>query len=197
MNFKKKLTKKKYLYYVAILVLIYFVSNSYKIYNYASVYSEDNCDVAIVLGAGTNEGKLSPVFCERINHSIYLYNKGAVEKIIITGGYGEGQKISDSEVGRNYAMTKGVLSTDVLGEKKSRYTIENLIESKLMMDSLGLKTALLVSDPLHMKRAINLAKNLDIDCKPSPTKTSMYRTKLPKLKSLIYETFYYSLGKII
>jgi uncharacterized SAM-binding protein YcdF (DUF218 family) len=86
---------------------------------------------------------------------------------------------------------------DILVEKKSRYTIENLIEAKKIMDSLNYKSALIISDPLHMKRSIELAKKLKIVCKPSPTKTTMYKSFVSKSKSLIYETFYFTLGEII
>ncbi len=60
------------------------------------------------------------------------------------------------------------------------------------MDSIGAKTALLVSDPFHMKRSMKLAKNHKIDCKSSPTQTTMYKSTLPKIKLLIYETVFFS-----
>ena len=116
--------------------------------------------------------------------------------IILTGGYGEGQKEPDSEVAKRFLLTQGVPGNIILVENKSRYTIENLRESKQIMDSLGMKSALIVSDPLHMKRSIELAQKIDINVQPSPTKTTMYRSFFPKVKSLIYETFYYSLGEI-
>ena len=188
---------KKTTYLVITLLLCYFVFNGFVIYSYSSNYSEDKCDVAIVLGAGTSNGHASSIFKERINHSKYLYNKRIIKKIIITGGYGEGQKQSDSEVGKKYLLTQGVPDNVVLIEKRSKYTIENLIESKHIMDSLGFNSALLVSDPMHMKRAIELAKQQEINCKPSPTKTTMYRSFFPKAKSLVYETFFYSLGRIV
>lgn len=195
-TFKMKITKKKIFYLTLSCVLGFYILNSFTIYRYSSVYSEMPSDIAIVLGAGSNNGKVSPVFRERINHSIYLYQTNIVDKILITGGFGEGQKTSDSKAGQQYAINKGIPISDIIIEEKSRYTIENLIQSKIIMDSMKIETALIVSDPLHMKRSIELAKNLNISCKPSPTKTTMYQSKFPKLKSLLYESFYYSLGMI-
>ncbi len=91
---------------------------------------------------------------------------------------------------------KGIPDKDILIEEKSRFTIENLREAKLIMDSLNVKTALITSDPLHTKRAIKLAEYQNISCKPSPTKTTMYKSTIPKIKLLLYETFYYTLGEI-
>ncbi|MBC8146398.1 MAG: YdcF family protein [Bacteroidetes bacterium] len=188
--------KKKFVFLIGLIILSYFTFNAIKIYRYSFEYSETNCDVAIVLGAGSNKGIVSPVFKERINHSVYLYKKGVIRKIIFTGGKGKGQKSTDSEIAKLYAIETGIPIDDILIETKSRYTIENFKESKIIMDSLGLSSALIVSDPLHMKRSINLARNQNIECKPSPTLTTMYKTTIPKFKSLLYETFYYSLGQI-
>jgi len=190
------LNRKKIFYLIIVAILGYFSFNSIKIYNYSFQYSEDTCDVVIVLGAGTDNGKVSPIFKERINHSIYLYKKGIVSKIIFTGGYGEGQKQSDSRIAKEYALTKGIPGKNILIEEKSRFTIENLREAKIIMDSIKLQTALITSDPLHSKRSIKLAEHQNISCKPSPTKTTMYKSIIPKTKLLLYETFYYTLGEI-
>ena len=170
--------------------------NSIKIYRFSKEYSEEKSDVAIVLGAGTDGSKLSPIFKERINHGIYLYENKIVEKIIFTGGTGAEQASADSEIAKSYAIELDVPPQDILIEVNSQYTFENLFESKKIMDSNALVSALIISDPLHMKRSIELANSFDIDCKPSPTTTSMYRSSFPKFKSLMYETFCYTLGKI-
>ncbi len=181
---------------IGLLMVGYFAYNSFIIYRYSSEYSEVTSDVAIVLGAATNDEQVSPVFRERINHALYLYEQGLVKKLIFTGGYGKWQSKSDSRIAKEYAVKNGVPSSAILIEESSRYTVQNLLESKRIMDSLDYRTALIVSDPLHMKRSIRLAEKLGIDCKPSPTKTSMYRSTLPKTKSLFYETLFYSVGHL-
>ncbi|BDD06766.1 YdcF family protein [Aureibacter tunicatorum] len=169
--------------------------NGVEIYKFSFRYSETKSDAAIVLGAGTTKGKVSPIFKERLNHSMYLLRKKSVNYIILTGGIDKNQKRSDSEIARDYLINNGILDKDILIEKHSKYTIENLIETKAIMDSLNLTSALVISDPLHMKRSIELAKNLKIKCQPSPTPSTMYRSFVPKAKSLIYETIFFSLGE--
>ncbi len=191
-----KLTKRKYSILLGIL-FSYFLLNAVRIYRYSLKYYENQSDVAIVLGAGTNQGKLSPVFKERINHSILLYKKGIVDKIIFTGGFGKNQKQSDSKTAKNYALENGIPENDIFIEEESNYTVENLINSKQIMDSLKLTSALLVSDPLHMKRAMKLAKYHGIHCNPSPTKTTMYTSSKTKTRQLLYETFYFSVRELI
>ncbi len=187
---------KKLIKYAGFALLLFTIFNAINIWHYSLAHSEKISDVAIVLGAGTNNGVLSPVFKERVNHGIYLYKKGVVKKIILTGGKGENQDISDSDVARNYAIQQGIPLKDLLIEESSEYTYENLTEAKSLMDSLNFSSALIVSDPLHMKRSMELAIATNIECESSPTQTSMYQTTIPKLKFLAYETFFYTLGKL-
>lgn len=181
---------------LGIAAFLYFLFNALSIYNYSFEYVEKESDVAIVLGAGTADGHLSPVFEERTNHAIYLYENHFVKKIIFTGGKGKNQDLSDSQVAKNYAVEHGVPSTDILIEEISRYTYQNLIYAKSIMDSCHYTSALIVSDPIHMKRAMELANSAKIECEPSPTKTSMYRSTAAKLKFLVYEAFFYTIGKL-
>lgn len=176
---------------VAALIVIFLAAEAVSICTYAHKDERQDADVIIVLGAATWNGEVSPVFRERINHGITLYRDGLADKLIITGGYGEGNEISDSAAGRNYAVSQGVPEEDILIEEASAITQENLANAKSMMDEKGFSTAIIVSDPLHMKRAMLLAKDCGIEAYTSPTPTTMYRSTLSKLKFLAREEFFY------
>ncbi|MGV6862655.1 MAG: YdcF family protein [Putridiphycobacter sp.] len=197
MKRKQQSKKRKIFWFSLAVITLYLIINAIRIHSYASVYSEKPSDVAIVLGAGTKDGKLSPVYKERVNHGIYLYAKGVIKKLILTGGVGKKQILSDSQVAKNYALKKGIPEKDILIEEQSKYTYENITASKKIMADFGYQTALLVSDPLHMKRAMKLAKVYDLQCESSPTKTSRFKSTYTKTKFLIYETMFFSLREII
>jgi len=55
----------------------------------------------------------------------------------------------------------------------------------------GLKRVLIVSDPLHMKRAVTMAIDLGLDAYPSPTPTTRYQGGAKQLGLLAHETYYY------
>ena len=59
------------------------------------------------------------------------------------------------------------------------------------MDAHDLHTAIIVSDPLHMKRAMAMAKDYGITAFSSPTPTTMYRRLKTKVPFLFRETFFY------
>lgn len=183
--------------FIVFVFCLFFGINAFRIYSYSSEFFDDESDVAVVLGAGTKEGQISPVFRERINHAINLYQNKRVGKLIFTGGIGEGQMKSDSRLAMEFAMLHGVSEKDILIDEVSKYTIQNLQESQKLMKVYGLKTVLLVSDPLHMKRSVDLAHKLGIDCKPSPTPTTMYRSLPSKLNQLMYECFYFTGGALM
>lgn len=171
--------------------LTYAAFQAVSIWRYGSVDEKRPADVAVVLGAGTYDGEVSPVYQERINHGIWLYENGYVEKLILTGGYGEVSSVSDAAAAGRYAVSAGVPETDILLEERSTITQENLLYAKELMDEAGYETALIVSDPLHMKRAMLLAKDTGLEAYSSPTPTSRYKSFRTKGKFLAREVFYY------
>ena len=76
-------------------------------------------------------------------------------------------------------------------EETSEITEENLENAKTIMDTQNWETAIIVSDPLHMKRAMLMAKDYGITAGSSPTPTSMYRSVKTKSHFLLREVVYY------
>ena len=148
-------------------------------------------EAAIVLGASVYDNSPSPVFCERINHAVDLYNDGYVKAIIMTGGVGEGNIRSEADIAREYAEQQGVPADVIFKEEESTITAENLEKAKQIMSEQGMNAALIVSDPLHMKRAMLYAHDLGMTAYSSPTPTSLYRSWKTKLPFLLREEFFY------
>lgn len=174
-----------------ILAVIYIITNAVSIWVFGNEDEKTRSDVAIILGASTYNGEVSPVYKERINHGIELYNDNYVDKLIVTGGIGKGSDMSDAESAKNYAVMCGIPENDVFVEDKSAITQENLENSKIIMDENNLKTAIIVSDPLHMRRAMLLAKDAGITACSSPTKTTKYISLKTKFPFLAREVFFY------
>ncbi len=149
-------------------------------------------DVAIVLGAGVKGNKPNSVYQERINHGIWLYENDYVEKIILTGGKGEGNKYSDAFIAKEFAVSHGVPAEDVLIEEKSTTTIENIAYANEIIEDNGYSTALIVSDPLHMKRAMLIADDLGLEAYSSPTPTTKYTGLVSRSKFLCREVVFYT-----
>lgn len=158
---------------------------------YAKTFSDTPSDAAIVLGASIWGDKPSPVFKARIDHAINLHQQGKVKYLIFTGAIGKGERFAEAKIAKNYALGQGVKASNVLIETRSKITFENLEEAKKLLDEKQLETVLIVSDPLHMKRAMTMAEDLNIKARTSPTPTSFYKTWRTKSGFLAREIFFY------
>jgi uncharacterized SAM-binding protein YcdF (DUF218 family) len=133
----------------------------------------------------------SPVFEERIRHSIWLYENDYVDKIIFTGGKGENDSNSESSIAKKYAMEHSVPENDIYIEEKSTITQENIMYASEIAKDNKIYTVLLVSDPIHMKRAMLMTEDYGLEAYSSPTPTTLYKTAKSKLTFLSREVFYY------
>ena len=148
-------------------------------------------DCAIVLGTAAWHNKPSPVFEERLNHAIKLYQEGRVKALVLTGGRGKGAPFAEAQVAYDYCVKQGVPKTALFREAESRTTTENLSGAKEVLDREGLKSALIVSDPWHLKRGVLIAKRQGIDASQSGTKTTRFESFRSRTSFLLRELYLY------
>jgi len=187
------MNRKKYFWRWGVLALIiiicYTMYIAIDIWAYARVDETLRADAAIVLGAQVIDNMPSPVFEERILHSIWLYENGYVDKLIFTGGKSDGNSYSEGYTAKQYAINRGVPEEDILIEEISKTTQENIYN---LIDIVDLNNAfLLVSDPLHMKRAMLIAYDAGLTAYSSPTSTTKYQTFSTKIPFWAREMFFY------
>jgi uncharacterized SAM-binding protein YcdF (DUF218 family) len=161
------------------------------VYLYSRRTAEGPADAAIVLGAAVWRNEPSPVFRERINHAINLYHSGQVRMLIFTGGLGERDDAAESEVARQYALARGVPAEAILVETRSTSTYQNLAYAREVAAEHDLHTFLVVSTPYHMRRAIALALDLDMDAYPSPTRTIRWISWYTQTRAYVREVVGY------
>jgi len=165
--------------------------SAWSIYSYAGYSDKVKADGIVVLGAAAWEDQPSPVFQERINHAIQLYKDGYAPIIVFTGGKGDGEELAESEVAKQYAIKRGARPEAVLVETLSKTTEQNLYYAGQLAADHHLTTLIIVSDPLHMKRAMLIAQDMGLKVYSSPTPTTRYQSFMAKLQFLIRETYYY------
>lgn len=186
---KKRILKCTALFLVAVLLYSLFCAGS--IVLYAKRDDRAPADCIIVLGAGTNGTTPNAVFSERLHHAVTLYEAGLSDTILLTGGYSPGNEHSDAYIAGAYLQSLGIPADAILLEERSTITQENLEFAKEIMENEELSTCILVSDPLHMKRSMMMAKDCEIQAVSSPTPTTRYQTMKTKLPFLTRETFFY------
>ena len=90
----------------------------------------------------------------------------------MTGGKLPGDRVTEAESEREYAMKRGVPASAIIGETTGGTTLESIRNVKALFDEKGIRSALFVSDRTHMLRVLRLAQDQDIEAWGSPTETS-------------------------
>jgi len=156
----------------------------------------NSAGAAVILGAAVWNGQPSPVYRERLRHAVQLYQEKRVQLLIFTGGTAKGETYSEAEVGQRFALEQGVAAEHIRMEELSTRTREQLAFTRELLTQEKISRVLIVSDPLHLRRAMIMAKDLGLSAEASPTPTTRYRTwnsQWPFLRREIFYTLQYQL----
>ena len=131
----------------------------------------------IILGAGLFGDKVPPLLAQRLDKGLAIYEKFNWRPVIIvSGGQGDDEWISEAEAMAGYLMEKGVPADSIFLENKSRTTLENLIFSKELMLSQGLEQdrVLLVTNSFHALRAGIYMRQVGLKGRSIGSRTAFY-----------------------
>ena len=108
---------------------------------------------------------------DRINHTIMLYHKGYIKKILISGGTGKliNPSFSEAEELNKVFQYMGVPQEDILIEGSSRNTHESAIEVRKLLSQSDGRNCLLITSSTHIPRAIGCFKKVGLNCSVFPT----------------------------
>ncbi|MCC6860679.1 MAG: YdcF family protein [Bryobacterales bacterium] len=125
-------------------------------------------DVIVVLGAAEYSGRPSPVFKARLDHALSLYRKGLAAHILTTGGAGGDPHFTEGDVGRAYLILRGVPSEAILVEPEGSSTVHSLTAAFEIMNRMGMRSCIVVSDGYHIYRVKKLLESRGLRVYGSP-----------------------------
>ena len=115
----------------------------------------------IVLGCKVYGEHASRSLRERLDAALIYLEENPNSQCIVSGGMGEGEKISEAECMYRYLTKKGINSSRIIKEDKSTSTRENLRFSKKIMEEKGLGNNIAIAtSEYHQYRASQIAKSL-------------------------------------
>jgi uncharacterized SAM-binding protein YcdF (DUF218 family) len=129
-------------------------------------------DAIIVLGAAQYNGRPSPVLRARLDHALGLYRDGLAQVVVVTGGVGLGDTISEALVGKRYLAAHGIPVEAIIAQPQGRTTMASMTAVAQWLRRRGLQRVLLVSDPFHMFRLRLEARRTALEAYTSPTESS-------------------------
>jgi uncharacterized SAM-binding protein YcdF (DUF218 family) len=145
---------------------------TYRIWDQGGHDEQRPAGAIVVLGAAQFNGSPSPVFAARLDHAVSLYLAGLAPYIVATGGKLDGDRWTEAEVARAYAIERGVPESAILMENRGRNTLESIDRVAEILRSRGIDEALFVSDPSHMLRVLRIAADRGLTAWGSPSRSS-------------------------
>lgn len=128
----------------------------------------------VVLGAAQYNGRPSPVFRERLNHAADLFHRGIAPRVVLTGGVGEGDTVSEAVVAQRYlAEVRNLPDSALVVVAAGRSSDASLRAATAALG--GQRQVVLVSDGFHLLRLGIIARRLGLVPLGSPAPNSPIR----------------------
>jgi len=131
----------------------------------------EKADAVIVLGAQVKaDGQMSKMLKERVDKGIEIYEAGLADKIIMSGDHGR-DNYDEVNTMKDYAMGKGVPSTDIFMDHAGFSTYETMYRAK---EIFQVDSAVIVTQQYHLYRAVYDAEALGISARGISCDTAVY-----------------------
>lgn len=136
-------------------------------------------DYVIVLGSGLKGDKILLALQKRLDKCLEYMTHKPNATIIVSGGQGVGETISEALAMERYLVSKGVGKVQIIKEDKSTNTHENFKFSKQIIDSLWkdpatVPTIVCITNNFHAYRASRIAARQGFEVNSYSAKLPLY-----------------------
>ena len=111
-----------------------------------------HADVGVVLGNHVYaNGIPSPRLASRLDKAVYLYEKGFIPLIIVSGGRGKNQR-EEAPAMKAYLVSRGISAEDIIEDSNGIDTRQTAVFTAAFMKKHRLKKAIAISQYFHLAR---------------------------------------------
>ncbi len=146
---------------------------------------------AVVMGAAQYSGVPSGALAGRLDRAAELYHQGLVRRIVVTGGNQPGDRTTEGMTGFVYLRERGVPEAALLVENGSTNTWEQLLATALIVSQHDIHEVIVVSDPYHNRRVLDIAGQLGLHAQVAPAPSHV------SVRQLARETGAVAAGRLI
>ena len=151
----------------------------------------------LVLGCKAYEnGAPTPCIRARASHAAELFHRNLAPYVIASGGP---SKSGPAEAGVLAMLLQqdGVPPSAIVEEAYSHNTIQNMYNTRTILQARGWGTVLLVTEPYHIKRAALIARDAGLSVRPSPAVDSPdWQRPFARVASLVTDAVSGSLRRL-
>ena len=135
-----------------------------------------NENAVIVLGAAVRGEKVSLLLSDRLDKAVEYSKKNPNAVIIVSGGQGPQEKITEALAMERYLIAKGTPKEKIIKEEASTSSYENILYSKEILDDLFDKPyeAVIITNDFHIFRAVKIAGQLGLNATHYHAKVKWY-----------------------
>lgn len=130
------------------------------IFSNVSADKYTDVDYVMILGGGVKGGEVTKTLQFRLDEGIVFLNEHPDLEVIVSGGKGFGESISEGEAMENYLIANGIPKEKIIVETKATSTMENFKYTKQMLDEQTGRSdykLMVVTSDFHMARSKVLA----------------------------------------
>lgn len=170
---KGNIKMKKYVITAAVVLLlpvIYVIVIHTLLTKTAAEEPPEGIEHIIVLGAKINGEDLSLSLYYRVREALDYLKANENTKVIVAGGQGEGEWITEAEAMARYFIENGIEEERILKEERSTTTYENIKFSREIVGDEVSELVVVTSD-YHLYRALIIAKRQGFDAYPLAAET--------------------------
>jgi uncharacterized SAM-binding protein YcdF (DUF218 family) len=157
----------------------------------------EKTDYLVILGAGVRGEIPSTALYQRLYTSLEYIEMNPNVKIVVSGGQGPGETITEAEAMKRFLIKNGVAKEQIIKEEKSTNTLENMKFTKVILEGVEKNENIevtIVTNNFHMFRAKFLAQRQGLKAYgyPSPlhpmlVPTYFVREYLAVINSFIFD----------
>lgn len=118
---------------------------------------EAGADYLIVLGTQMRDEGPSVVYKQRLDAATEYLNNNPDTLVVVTGGQGANEIVSEGEGGKAYLLEQGISEDRILVEKESLDTKHNIKNALALIDDPDSKKICIVTNNFHLFRGMLLA----------------------------------------
>ena len=129
----------------------------------------------IILGCKVRNGEPSLMLKKRLDAGLAYLNQHENLSVIVCGGQGEDESISEAQCMTEYLTAHGIDADRIYQDAVSTSTLENLQNAKSILEEQDwLYDVTIVTDSFHQYRASHIAKSIGLKADAVSAKTSWY-----------------------
>ncbi len=119
--------------------------------------AEKDLDYLVVLGAQVRGEQVSKSLRYRLDTAVDYLEENPETRVVVTGGKGPGEDVSEAVAMRNYLVEQGIERERIIMERHAVNTEQNLSYSRSLIGD-STKSVGIVTSSFHVFRAVGLAE---------------------------------------